>query len=192
MPLAPINLEISDLPLPVRAVEFLADSQQRIDRFLADPDNPKVPAYASSNFHVAWRVLNTIAATYPKISTFCEWGSGFGVVSCLASILNFEVTGIEINEALVKAARELAAPHDLNPKFAHGSFIPPGLYLETPDMDALEKTLNFHPGDFDLIYAYPWPAEEAAVFSVFEDFAREDSMLITFHGGARVQVWNKA
>src|SRR2546423_1671474 len=57
---------------------------------------------------------------------FCEWGSGFGVVTCLAAMIGFDACGIEIEPDLVAAARRLAADFDLSAEFVCGSFVPRG------------------------------------------------------------------
>ena len=57
---------------------------------------------------------------------FCEWGSGFGVNTCLAAMLEFDAWGIEVEGELVAAARRLAADFDLPAEFVRGSFIPAG------------------------------------------------------------------
>ena len=57
---------------------------------------------------------------------FCEWGSGLGAVCAVASSLDFEVYGIEIQAELVDAAREVVAELGLEAEFAHGSFLLPG------------------------------------------------------------------
>ena len=52
----------------------------------------------------------------------------------------------------------------------------------------LDAELGFSPFDFDVIYAYPWPAETAIMFELFSRFARPGGVLVTFHGGADLRV----
>ena len=52
---------------------------------------------------------------------FCEWGSGFGVVTCLAAMLEFDASGIEIESDLVDAAEDLSADFGLAVEFMCGS-----------------------------------------------------------------------
>ncbi len=69
----------------------------------------------AGGFHASDYVLayNTLRALLDEPTlrgrTFCEWGSGSGVVTLLAASLGFRAFGIEIQEALVEASRELRA-----------------------------------------------------------------------------------
>ena len=112
---------------------------------------------------------------------FIEWGSGIGVVACLASSLDFDAVGIEIEPKLVAIAQELAEAHDIQVQFAIGSFVPDGIvprvdwvdgvaWLTTEGVDGHEE-LELDPDDFDVVFAYPWPGEEQVIFDLFADTA---------------------
>src|SRR5205085_9980642 len=86
---------------------------------------------------IAYGVLNGLTVSgIPTGSLFCEWGSGFGVVACLAAFLEFDASGIEIEGELVDAARQLADDFDLPVEFIHGSFIPKGAAIDVNHGDA--------------------------------------------------------
>jgi len=55
---------------------------------------------------------------------FCEWGSGLGVVACLASMLGFDAWGIEAEADLVRAARRLAWDFDVEVEFVARQLLP--------------------------------------------------------------------
>ena len=110
---------------------------------------------------------------------FIEWGSGVGVVSCLAALGGFDAVGIEIETSLVDIAEELAADHGIAVQFARGSFVPPGAepsidlagdvaWLSTEGDDGYAE-LELEPDDFDVVFAYPWPGEEQVIFDLFAD-----------------------
>jgi hypothetical protein len=63
---------------------------------------------------------------------FCEWGSGLGVVTCLAALLEFDANGIEVDSTLAHASRLLAADFDVPVEFAQGNFIPAGATRPRP------------------------------------------------------------
>jgi hypothetical protein len=132
---------------------------------------------------------------------FCEWGSGFGVVACLAAMLGFESCGIEIEGELVDAARALADDFGLSVEFIRGSFIPEGsdvcpdpddgfAWLTTHDGGTQEE-LGLVPADFDTVFAYPWPDEERVVGELFERHAAVGAVLLTYHGNDVLRVRRK-
>jgi hypothetical protein len=191
MPLTDIYLELADTALPADVRSFLREAQVRIDRFqLAG----HVPAFVPSDYETAYRVLQAlVAADLPAGNLFCEWGSGYGVVACLAAMLDFDACGIEIEGQLVDAAQQLADDFDLPAKFVHGSFIPRGgtaciddrdsfAWLATEESCLLDE-LELAPDDLDVIFAYPWPDEELVTSSIFERFAAVGAVLVTYHGG---------
>lgn len=186
-----LNLSIDPAPLPRDVQSFLREAERRIWDFQSQRC---IPAFVPSDYAGAYRVLRALApeGLLPG-SLFCEWGSGFGVVACLAALLDFDAHGIEIEGELVEAARRLADDFGLPVEFLHGSFIPPGaaarlgksepfawLDLEGPDAYA---ELGLGPDDFALVFAYPWPDEERATDYLFERYGGEGAVLATYHGG---------
>jgi hypothetical protein len=131
---------------------------------------------------------------------FCEWGSGLGGVCGVAAIHGFEPSGIEASGALVESARGLAIDRDLAMNFAQGTFLLPGdedlattAHRETRlefDAGAWEE-IDLVPADCDVVFAYPWPGEEAFVDGVFSRHASDDALLVTFHDFDRVLVQRK-
>jgi hypothetical protein len=192
MPLVDVELLLSDEPLPTAVADLIADAQQRVDEF-SDRHAATVPAFVPSDFELAYRGLAAIQLQ--RLATgrrFIEWGSGIGVITCLADRAGFDAVGIEIEPQLVDIAEELA-------EFGRGSFLPPGAEprLEMPDdvawlattgADGYEE-LEMEPDEFDVVFAYPWPGEEDVIFDVFADCAANGALLLTYHGqeGLRLQ-----
>ena len=65
--------------------------------------------FVPSNYQVVYAVLDTM----PR-GRFCEWGSGIGIVTGLSEMLGFDACGIEIDEQMAAASRELLADFDLS------------------------------------------------------------------------------
>jgi hypothetical protein len=185
--------------LPADVGAFVREAQRRIERFHADHH---IPGFVPCDFARVYRVLQALAeGCYAPGRGFCEWGSGFGVVACLAAMLDFDACGIEIEQDLVDEARLLASDFDVPVEFICGSFIPEGgeAYLDvaegfawlTPHGSAQQGDLNCEPSDFDLIFAYPWPDEEEAIPALFERYAGVGAILLTYHGGDDMLVRRK-
>jgi hypothetical protein len=178
----------------------LREADRRIRRYSRRHRNT---AFVPCDFWGAYGVLQQLAAQAEAAGTlFCEWGSGFGVVTCLAAFLEFDANGIEVDRTLVRASRRLAADFDLPVNFAQGSFIPAGdrilmrapksfSWLTTTEAPAHEE-LGLATEDFGIIFAYPWPDEETALGQLFERHAAVDALLVTYHGGEDYRLRRKS
>ena len=134
LPLIDLDLTIDVAPLPGDVRAFLREAQRRVQRFCK---GHRIPGFIPSDFRAVYTVLRALAeADLAPCELFCEWGSGHGVVTCLASLLGFDACGIEIEADLVDASRELAEDFDLPVNFVQGSFVPGnGLQMLEPADD---------------------------------------------------------
>lgn len=183
--------DVDLVSLPKAAARLVDDAEERIEAFLRkrERDDRRIPAFVASNGRVVYRALARIRALgLAPGPAFCEWGSGFGVATSLAATLDFNAVGIEIEPDLVAEARRLATDHHLPARFVLGNYRPPGTDDETVDPATLGVSLGFPPTGFDLIYAYPWPAEQRAIAYLFGRFARPGALLVTYFGGGHFAV----
>jgi hypothetical protein len=199
MRLTTVDFEPPKLALPPNVAALIQDAGRRIDA-LDDRMRIEIPAFVPSNFELAYRALAEInAANLATGHRFIEWGSGIGVIACLASCVGFDAVGIEIEQKLVTMAEQLAADHGIDVEFACGSFVPDGIvprvnwvdgiaWLTTEGRDGYE-VFDLDPDDFDVVFAYPWPGEEQVIFDLFADAAAVGALLLTYHGidGVRLQ-----
>ena len=197
--LADVDFEPRPIALPADVADLIDDANARIDA-LDNDTRVEIPEFVPSNFERVYHALAEIQAK--NLATgrrFMEWGSGIGVVACLASCAGFDAVGIEIENKLVDIAEQLAADHDIDVEFICGSFVPDGIvprvdwidgvaWLTTTGPDGHEE-LELDPDDFDVIFAYPWPGEEQVIFDLFAETAAVGALLLTFHGidGVRLQ-----
>jgi hypothetical protein len=199
MALAELHLPGDGVSLPGDVRALLREADRRIERFQRERG---VPAFVPSDFAMVYAVLRALAtAEIAPGNLFCEWGSGFGVVACLAAMLEFESWGIEIEGELVDAAQQLADDFGLPVEFIQGSFIPRGSdasLLEgaefawlTTDGDSPQEALALSPDDFDVIFAYPWPDEEWLIEALFARHAAVGEVLATYHGGEDLRLRRK-
>lgn len=199
MRLVEIELPSARGPVPAAVANLLADAEERLRQYDAK-FQASIPAFVPSDFELVYHALAWIQDSHLTAGRrFLEWGSGIGIVACLAAEVGFDAIGIEIEEPLVEIAESIAADHDIDVEFACGSYVPSDaepfvdiagevtwLRMDRPDSYA---DLELEPEDFDLIYAYPWPGEEQVIFDLFERCASVGALLLTFHSqdGLRLQ-----
>lgn len=200
MRLLPVELDLSPSEIPRRVVSLLDEADARIERLQFERRERPIAAFVPCDFVLAYQAVERIQQLgLAPGSRFVEWGSGAGVVACLASLLDFDSVGIEIEEDLVELAESLAEDFEIEVEFALGSFVPPGYedevdgqhdinWLRTDGDNAYEE-LDLDIDDFDLVFAYPWPGEEQIVFDLFAQCGAVGALLVTYHGqeGIRVQ-----
>ena len=185
------------LPGDVRA--FLEEADRRIERFQQERH---IPGFVASDFVAVYGALKYLASSdLAPGSLFCEWGSGFGVVTCLAALLDFDACGIEIEGELVAAAEQLAEDFEMPVEFFHDSFIPAGspVRLDHENTFSWLTTERSHhqaedrlgPGDYDVIFAYPWPDEEGIIETLFERHAAPGAVLATYHSFGDIRLQRK-
>ncbi|HAW27793.1 MAG TPA: hypothetical protein DCY03_06690 [Planctomycetaceae bacterium] len=206
MSLEEIEISNNDSFMPAEIVAFLHEADERVSQFLqASPR--RATGFVPSDFKTVFHALQTITDTNLASGTsFCEWGSGFGVVTLLASMLEFAACGIEIEQELVDESRRMADDFGLPGEFVQGSFIPPGAescvdeaYAENnaeyswliTDADDGYDELQLGPEDFDIVFSYPWPGEEYLITSLFEKYAAEGALLLTYNSLESVRLRRK-
>ncbi|MBN2490001.1 MAG: class I SAM-dependent methyltransferase [Planctomycetes bacterium] len=202
MPLKVLDTIIPNRALPAAVRSLLRDADQQIADFQRRHLKRPIPGFLPSDFTRAWAALRTIRETHLAAGdVFCEWGSGFGVVACLAAMLGFDAHGIEIDAELVESARHLAEAHGLEVRFAQGTLVPPGgeAFLDAVEDFAWLQAgghcghdeLGLDPDEVDVVYAFPWPGEEQVVTGIFERFAGEGALLVTYHGLEDIRLHRK-
>ena len=201
--MAVVELEVpipSESP-PAHIEEFLSEAARRVDEFLQHV-RVRQSSFVPSDSRVVYDALRVvIEKNLAPGHLFCEWGSGLGVVACLASLLEFESCGIEIQEHLVEAARDLADEFELSVDFIAGSFVPSGgqsrvdesfqvdAHWIDGEVDNSYEELGIAADEFDVFFAYPWPGEEYVITELFDHCAAEGALLVMYTAmdGIRMQ-----
>ena len=185
---------------PSRVTQLLREANFRIWEHMQQ-ERGHGQGFVASDFTLVNAALERVVEEQlARGPLFCEWGSGFGVVAMLASMLGFEAYGIEAQSKLVLAAEELADYIGCDVRFAHGSFtascdedligsVEHSLLL-TSESNAYED-FDLEPEEFDLFFGYPWPGEEDIFDALFVRYASIGALLLTFHGGTGVLVQRK-
>ena len=201
MPLVDVDFPEPAEALPRRMRALVTEGERRIRAFI-DARGGAVAGFVPSDFERVGQVLRAVVhQDLAPGRAFCEWGSGFGVVTLLAAQLEFSACGIEVDPELVEHAERLAADFEMDVEFACGTFVPHGgedltdvpqefAWLLTGAACGHEE-LRVDPADFDLIFAYPWPGEEQVVEDLFERFAATSALLLTYHGMEDIRLRRK-
>jgi hypothetical protein len=206
VPLVEVDIPTNGCVLSDDVTDFLREADSRVSEFVRD-HSIRFTSFVPSNFATVYKALRAITeANLAPGTSFCEWGSGFGVVASLAAMLDLNVCGIEIEKDLVDASRSLAQDFGLPVEFIQGSFVPPGaeadaeeacadnsaeyFWLVTDADDAYDE-LGLDPDDFDIVFAYPWPGEECLITSLFEKYAAEEALLLMYNQYDSMQLHRK-
>lgn len=196
MALQEVDLLIDDDAIPEAVQHVLLTSHIGVNEYLENHQKD-LSGFIPSCPESVYRALRSIfVRNVARGFSFCEWGSGYGTVTCLAAILGFEAVGIEIDPQLVNASRGLANRFELSAVFAHGSFVPAkaralseeafrdndGRYPWLQNRaDSAYHTLGLSPEAFDVVFAYPWPGEEYFVRELFHSSASTGALLLSYN-----------
>lgn len=131
--------------------------------------------FVPSDYEAVWRVLSEVRGRFeePAEPSFCEWGSGLGVVTGMAEIIGFRASGIEIDATLAELSRELLLSQGLKAPIVTGSY--------------LEMTQTA-----DVVFVYCWPGKMLETQQHFIDAAPENALLLICHGASDVRCRTRA
>ena len=210
MSVEPITLRLESEEIPDDISALLAEGARRCDGFFEAGLGRRYPRYLPSNPDIIYAAIVALKkAGYLRGDVFCEWGCGFGIAACMASLLGFEAYGIEIEEEIAEFAVQLAKDQNISVEILCTSYLPEG-YEEcegiggkdllppeattsggvpidtTPIYDGLD------PGEVDLFFVYPWPGQEGLMMDLFQAVATEDAILLIAHGEREITAyrWN--
>ena len=202
-----IDYEAESLEVPEPFASLIKDADERWDKFWAQKLNKRYPRYVASEPAQVYAALRHVRDEGLALGErFIEWGSGFGVATCLAAQLGFEATGIELEDGLVAIAESLAEKHQTGAKFIATTYIPEGYIsydhvggsdivpddsfgyqTELPRYDGMDIGLD----EIDVFFVYPWPGEQEMMLKLFQSVASEDAILIAYYGDQEICIYRK-
>ena len=194
MSLSSVSILIDQETVPSEVENFLVDISGEVEKH-----RTKVPCgyrgFVPSDYRKLYSVLRLIDGNRLTCGMkFCEWGSGIGVATMVASMVGFEAHGIEIDPALVEAAENLSREHGLAVNIACGSFVPEGvddlidsafaendgsISMVTEAVDAYAE-LGVEIDEFDIVFCFPWPTDETLTAEIFDRCAATGAVLLTY------------
>ncbi|MCY2929445.1 MAG: hypothetical protein NTV86_08110 [Planctomycetota bacterium] len=202
MTLVRLNLPDALPPVPPEVAAFIVAAQSRLDAFVESRLDEPLPSFVPSDFSQVYSALRHVAdGRLAGGPSFCEWGSGAGVVTFLAAMLGFDARGIEFEPDLVALSIRLASEFQLKARFYRGNFVPHRgqriaeqvgelAWLAVGGGDPYDE-IGLEIDDFDLIFAYPWPGEERVIERLFDRFASDGALLLTYNGVEGVRLFRK-
>lgn len=208
MALAPIDYEPEALDPPEPFASLIAGADRCWDDFRARGLNRRFPRYVASEPARVYAALKHVRDHGLVFGdTFVEWGSGFGVATCLAAQLGFDATGIEIEPSLIGIAERLAEVHAPDACFLENSYVPEGFVdyrtIGGGDIvrdESFARGSDFRPSypgmdlatdEVDLYFVYPWPGEQEMMLHLFDAVAGPDALLIAYFGDEEIQLYRK-
>ncbi|MEQ9460840.1 MAG: hypothetical protein RIG82_07805 [Phycisphaeraceae bacterium] len=203
MPLQALDLPLGDPDLCDRASSLIGEAlDERIPRWIHDRRDSPIPGFVPADYPLVYQALAAVEQHgLAPGRRFLEWGSGFGVVTAMASLLGYDAFGVEVEPDLVDQAEMLVEDHGIAATFARGSYLPEDAdkiadqindmsWLETDRPDGYDE-LGLEIDDFDVIYVYPWPGEEPVAEACFERFAATGALLLTYRTDDRLWLHRK-
>ncbi|ADE55627.1 class I SAM-dependent methyltransferase [Coraliomargarita akajimensis] len=205
MPYEQIPYEVEDIQLPEKVASFIQEADKRCDAYYAAELNKRYPKYVPSEPAQVYAALKFVTDQgLPLGEHFIEWGSGFGVATGLAALLDYTATGIEIQEDLIEKAERLLSEQGVDAQFINCSYIPEGLIeyetLGTTDLEfdsygqtdnPIYEEMEIPINEIDLFFAYPWPGEQGMMLKLFDLLAGDGAILVTYFGDREINIYRK-
>ena len=206
MSLEQLNVISKPCEIPDKVTSMLAEAEQRCDAFFEAGLDRRYPRYLPSNPEKVFAAIATLKESgILRGDVFCEWGSGFGIATCMASLIGFKAYGIEIEDGLAKLSTQLARDLSIPAEYLCTSYLPEGyeecegiggkdllppqattsggaIIDNTPLYDGLD------PGEVDLFFVYPWPGQEEFMMDLFDEIASEDAILLIYQADGETTV----
>ncbi len=202
MTLVQLNLPDALPPASPEVARFIVEGQLRIDSFVESRLAEPIHSFVPSDFSLVYGALRHVADGHLAGGPlFCEWGSGAGVVTCLAAMAGFDACGIEFEPDLVELSEQLARDYNLKANFCRGNFVPHGGQKIAEQVSEFEwlavggpdpyGQMDLEIDDFDMVFAYPWPGEERVIERLFGRFASNGALLLTYNGVEGTRLFRK-
>ena len=175
-----IDLAFKHFSMPANVNRLLQGCEEAGDDICSRSSGKgDIPQFVPAEGRISWDLLNSVVQQVysDRQPVFCEWGSGVGLVTLLASSIGMPATGIEIEEELINLSRDFSTEYSIPATFINGSIFPK--HNQIPLFDYKKV---------DLFFVYPWPDQIVSMLNLFEQVAASGAVLICYHGGRNYRV----
>ena len=175
-----IDLTYEHFKLPDKASLLIQHCKEAGDEICSRSDEQySIPQFEPADGRLSWNLLHSVVKqTLPTNNpVFCEWGSGLGLITLLASMMDLPATGIEIEEELFDLSQETAQQFAIPATFINASIYP---------KDNVSPPLNY--AEVELFFAYPWPNQIVQMIDLFRKVSASGAIFICYHGGHNYRV----
>lgn len=203
----PLRLKPDEVPDDVAAL--IAEADRRCDDFFNAGLGRRYPRYIPSDpaiVHAAMVYLKESGDIRGEV--FCEWGCGFAVATCMASLIGYEAYGIEIEPELADLGDQLAADFNIPAQILCTSYLPEGYEecdgvggkdLLPPEAtisrgDTIDTTPSYEgldPDEVDVFFVYPWPGQEELMMDLFKSMTTEGAILLIYLGDREIAAYRR-
>ena len=210
VPIEEINLKIEEKKLPEKVKNYLKEANQRIDVLFETERNRKIPRFIPCNDKLLYHWLSAIKGSDLCLGkVYCEWGSGYGVGTCLASLLGYESYGIEIEPSLIEESKKLAEDSNIPVTIIQRNYMPEGFEcyegsggaeLIRPENYTYQDGSGLRPSyegmdadldEVDIFFIYPWPGEQEFVLEFFQAVAADGALCLIYLGDDEFGLYQK-
>ncbi len=211
MAIIQIDLPISGIKISPEIARFIKSADRMMEEYDDANEYRKRPNFVHCDpqlFYATIRYATDL--NLPLGRVFCEWGSGFGMSTCIAALLGYEAYGIELDPEVVKLSRKLAQSQDINATILETSYFPNGFssypgsgddeLIVPPEYSRIHGEVRHMPryegmacdtDEIDLFFVYPWPKEHEMFQDLFNAVAGDGAVLIAYYGDGEICAYQK-
>ena len=175
-----IDLNYEHFKLPDKADLLIQHCKEAGDEICSRSDEQySIPQFEPADGKLSWNLLNSVVKqTLPSSKpVFCELGSGLGLVTLLASMMDLPATGIEIEEELYDMSLEYSQRFAIPAIFINASIYPE---------ENQNPPVNY--AEVELFFAYPWPNQIVHMIDLFKKVSVSGAIFVCYHGGHNYRV----
>ena len=201
-----VTADPGNITLPVEFQAYFEEANQQIDTFFESERNKRYPTYIPCNALLVYEALRAILDQKLTFDTvFCEWGSGFGLVTGLAALLGYSACGVEIESELVDRSNKLLDQFGIEATILETSYVPEGFEefsgidgaglilqdAQAQDFEAVYEGMDYPLSEVDVFFVYPWPGDQEFMQQLFDAVAVEGSILLAYHADGEIYAYRK-